>query len=210
MKKIGIMGGTFSPIHLGHLMLAENAYDFMDLDEIWFIPSADPPHRSGQIVMSYAHRSRMTELAIAPVPYFIKSDFEASRKGPSYTAETLRLLRGLYPENIFYFVMGADSLFQLEDWYEPERVMSQAILLVAARDRHSKEELHRQIRYLEDKYEARIYLMHMPEMDLSSALIRERIKNHQSIRFLVPEEVRSYIICHHLYEEGADENEIHH
>ena len=90
MKKVGIMGGTFNPIHLGHLMLAENAYDFCKLDEVWFIPSADPPHKIGQPVLDYIHRSRMTELAIEGIPYFVKYDFEAQRSERSYTAETLR------------------------------------------------------------------------------------------------------------------------
>ena len=138
MKKVGIMGGTFNPIHLGHLMLAENAYDFCKLDEIWFIPSADPPHKIGQPVLDYIHRSRMTELAIKEIPYFKKYDFEAQRSERSYTAETLRLLHKKYPDVEFYFIMGADSLFQLETWYAPERVMAQAILLVAVRNHHSQ------------------------------------------------------------------------
>lgn len=204
MKKIGIMGGTFNPIHYGHLMLAENAYDSMKLDEIWFMPSADPPHKSGQAILPYSYRSEMTELAIRDVPYFIKSDFESQRSKPSYTAETLRLLHEQYPNTEFYFIMGADSLFQLETWYQPEKVMAQAILLVAVRDHHSTEEMHQQIDYLQNKYNARIQLMDMPGVDLSSVLIRKRVENQQTIRFFVPEKIRKYIIEHHLYEGSSE------
>ena len=199
MKKIGIMGGTFNPIHVGHLMLAENAYDSCGLDEVWFLPSADPPHKSDQDVLDYNKRSRMTELAIESVHYFKKSDFENERKERSYTAETLRLLHEKYPNTEFYFIMGADSLFQIETWYEPHNVMSRAVLLVAVRDHHSKKEMQDQILYLTQKYEAKIHLMNMPGIDLSSNFIRKRVEANETIRFFVPENVRMYIEKHHLY-----------
>ena len=200
MKKVGIMGGTFNPIHVGHLMLAENAYSFYHLDEVWFLPSADPPHKTNQKVMEYKHRSKMTELAIDSIPYFIKSDFETMRKEHSYTAETLRLLHIEYPDTIFYFIMGADSLFQIETWYEPHNVMARAILAVAVRDHHTNTEMEDQIKYLKEKYNARIHLMNMPGIDLSSNFIRKRVSNKETIRFFVPETVRQYIYDHHLYE----------
>ena len=209
MKKVGIMGGTFNPIHLGHLMLAENAYDFCKLDEVWFIPSADPPHKAGQPILDYDHRSRMTELAIEQIPYFIKYDFEAQRSEKSYTAETLRLLRDKYPDVEFYFIMGADSLFQLETWYAPEKVMSQAILLVDVRDHHSRREMEKQIQYLTEKYHAQIRLMSMPGIDLSSNFIRKRAANHETIRFFVTEPVRNYILQHNLYQGDGLQDDIH-
>lgn len=199
MKKIGIMGGTFNPIHVGHLMLAENAYACCNLDEVWFLPSADPPHKAEQNVLAYAHRSRMTELAIESIPYFKKSDFETERCERSYTAETLRLLHEKYPNTEFYFIMGADSLFQIETWYEPHNVMSRAILIVAVRDHHSNTEMENQIIYLAKKYQARIHLMNMPGIDLSSKFIRQRVAAHETIRFFVPENVRDYIREHRLY-----------
>ena len=199
MKKIGIMGGTFNPIHVGHLMLAENAYAFCALDEIWFMPSSDPPHKMHQNVLAYEHRSAMTELAIQSVPYFIKSDFETERTEHSYTAETLRLLHEMHPDTEFYFIMGADSLFQIETWYEPHHVMERAILLVAVRDHHSMSEMQQQIDYLKLKYHARIYLMNMPGIDLSSNFIRNRVQQNETIRFFVPDAVRDYIYAHNLY-----------
>lgn len=210
MKKVGIMGGTFNPIHLGHLMLAENAYDFFKLDEVWFIPSADPPHKEKQKVLDYRHRSQMTELAVKDIPYFIKSDFEARRHERSYTAETLRLLHKAYPDIEFYFIMGADSLFHIETWYAPEKVMAQAILLVAVRDHHPVEEMQRQIAHLTEKYNARIRLMNMPEIDVSSKDIRRRAANQESIRFFVTEAVRDYIIQHDLYKGDEAQDEIQH
>lgn len=200
MKKVGIMGGTFNPIHIGHLMLAENAYDFCELDEIWFIPSAEPPHKIQNHVLDYKHRSRMTELAIKDIPYFIKSDFECERKAQSYTAETLRLLHERYPNIEFYFIMGADSMFQIESWYEPQKVMANAVLVVAVRDHHSNQEMQNQMHYLTQKYHARIQLINMPGIDLSSELIRNRVAAHETIRFFVPEDVRDYIYENHLYE----------
>lgn len=204
MKKIGIMGGTFNPIHYGHLMLAESAYDFCQLDQIWFIPSADPPHKMDMDVLAYEYRSQMTELAVQEVPYFRKYDFENKRNEPSYTSETLRLLKENYPEMEFYFIMGADSLFQLETWHEPEKIMARAALIVAVRDHYSKEEMKKEIDYLAGKYDAKIHLMDMPGTDLSSALIRKRVKNHRTIRFFVPEKVRKYIGIHGLYTERTD------
>ncbi len=204
MKKIGIMGGTFNPVHYGHLALAENAYDSCQLDEVWFIPSSDPPHKMNMEILDYKYRSRMTELAVAEVPYFLKYDFEDKRDAPSYTSETLRLLKKGYPEMEFYFIMGADSLFQLETWHEPESVMAQAGIIVAVRDHHSIEEMQKQIDYLTEKYGARIQLTDMPGTDVSSALIRKRVKEHRTIRFLVPEKVREYIEGHNLYTERAE------
>lgn len=208
MKKVGIMGGTFNPIHVGHLMLAENAYAFCGLDEIWFMPSADPPHKTNQNVLEYHHRSQMTELAIEFVPYFKLSNFETLRKEYSYTAETLRLLHEEYPDTEFYFIMGADSLFQIETWYEPHNVMARAVLIVAVREHHSMNEMKTQINYLHDKYHAHIELINMPGIDLSSHFIRERVSKSETIRYFVPENVRQYIYDHHLYKGVYNTNEI--
>ena len=100
---------------------------------------------------------------------------------------------------IFYFIMGADSLFQIETWYEPHNVMSRAVLIVAVRDHHSTSEMHAQISYLEEKYDAKIHLINMPEIDLSSNFIRNRVHENETIRFFVPEKVRQYIYENHLY-----------
>ena len=180
-------------------MLAENAYACENLDEIWFIPSADPPHKKEENVLNYEFRSQMTELAIRNIPYFVKYDFEAQRKAYSYTAETLRLLQQLYPDNEFYFIMGADSLFQIETWHEPAVIMADCVILAAMRNHTPDDVFKKQMDYLEAKYHADIRFLNIPDLALSSSEIRHRVREHQSIRFMVPEGVREYIEEHQLY-----------
>ena len=132
MRKIGIMGGTFDPIHNGHIMLGRQAYAEYNLDEVWYMPSGQPPHKKGRHVTESAERCHMVKLAIQDIPYFVFSDFEVRRTGKNtYTAETLALLGEKYPDVHFYFIVGADSLFEIEKWYHPEEVMARATLMAA-------------------------------------------------------------------------------
>ena len=131
MRRIGIMGGTFDPIHNGHLAVGRQAYREYQLDEVWFMPSGHPPHKKDHAVTDAADRCAMTRLAIRNDPYFRFSDFEVRREGNTYTAQTLTLLRRQYPDVRFYFIIGADSLFEIESWYMPEKIMEQAVILVA-------------------------------------------------------------------------------
>ena len=133
MRRIGILGGTFDPVHNGHLLLGEQAYREYGLDEIWFMPSHVPPHKKDHLITDGAARIRMLELATESIPYFTVSDFEMGREGNTYTAQTLALLKEAYPDIEVYFIIGADSLYQLESWYHPEQVMAQAVLLVSGR-----------------------------------------------------------------------------
>ena len=125
MRRIGILGGTFDPVHNGHLLLGEQAYREYGLDEIWFMPSHVPPHKKDHFITDGAARIRMLELATESIPYFTVSDFEMGREGNTYTAQTLALLKEAYPDIEVYFIIGADSLYQLESWYHPEQVMAQ-------------------------------------------------------------------------------------
>ena len=122
MGKIGIMGGTFDPVHNGHLHLGRQAYVEYGLDCIWYMPSGQPPHKKDHHVTSVEHRCQMLRLAIAEDEAFRFSDFEVRREGNTYTAQTLALLREAYPEHTFYFILGADSLYEIETWYRPEDV----------------------------------------------------------------------------------------
>ncbi|MBE7721222.1 nicotinate-nucleotide adenylyltransferase [Lacrimispora indolis] len=202
MGKIGIMGGTFDPIHNGHLMLGEQAYKEYGLKEVWYMPSGHPPHKKSRNVTEPAIRLAMTELAVKAYKGFVCSDFEIKRTGYTYTAQTLRLLHEAYPEHSFYFIIGADSLYEIENWYEPDLVLAQAVILTAWREyEEADRSMERQIAYLASKYNADIRTLHCGEMDISSAELRRMIARDQSISDYVPGEVVAYIKAHGLYQE---------
>lgn len=200
MSNIGIMGGTFDPIHNGHLMLGQQAYAEYGLDQIWYMPSGRPPHKTDHRVTDIADRCEMTKLAIKPYTHFIFSDFEVKLGGNSYTARTLELLKKAYPEDTFFFIIGADSLYQIETWYHPEAVMAQTALMVAGREyEDSHRTMDEQIQHLTDTYSARIYRLHCGEMDVSSAQLRDLLRSGQPVSGYIPKEVEQYIKSHNLY-----------
>lgn len=196
-KRIGIMGGTFNPIHNGHIELAKAAYEQYHLDEILFMPSGEPPHKIGDLIAPAVHRSSMVKLAIEPYEFMLFSDFELKQFGFSYTAVTLTELTKVY-HNI-YFIIGADSLLNLQNWYHPEIVMNLCTLLVANRDCHIVEELRMHSDILCKEYGAKIEFLNTPNIPISSTVIRENIKQGTSIRDFVPDKVANYINEHKLY-----------
>lgn len=199
MKRIGIMGGTFDPVHNGHLLLGQQAYREYGLEEIWYMPSHIPPHKRDHHVADGADRLAMLRLALEEAPGFLVSDFEMRREGTTYTAQTLRLLKEQYPDTEFYFIIGADSLFQLETWYHPEQVMALASLLVAGREYHAEHTLNEEAERLRRKYGADIRLLHSRMMDISSEEIRRMAAEGKDISACVPAAVASYIREHGLY-----------
>ncbi|MGI5982451.1 MAG: nicotinate-nucleotide adenylyltransferase [Sakamotonia sp.] len=202
MKRIGIMGGTFDPVHNGHLLLGRQALSEYGLDQVWYMPSHIPPHKKDHRITDPKDRLAMLELALKGIPFFTVSDFEMKRDGNTYTAQTLELLKDAYPEDEFYFIIGADSLFQLETWYHPERVMELASLLVSGREYDGAgRTLEQQAAYLRDMYGARIQILHNPEMNVASARIRELAARGESIEELVPRAVAAYIRERRLYQE---------
>lgn len=202
MADIGIMGGTFDPIHNGHLLLGRQAYEEYDLKEIWFMPSGRPPHKTDHRVTEVEERCEMVRLAIADYPYFAYSDFEVRRSGNTYTAQTLRLLQETYPQHRFFFIIGADSLFEIEKWYHPEEVMAQTTLLVAGREYEgAPRTLDEQITYLGVKYGASIRRLHCEEVDISSAELREMEARGRRLYKYVPKSVEEYIVTRGLYQE---------
>lgn len=202
MADIGIMGGTFDPIHNGHLLLGKQAYEEYRLNEIWFMPSGKPPHKSDHRVTEVEDRCEMVRLAIAEFPYFVFSDFEVKRSGNTYTAQTLRLLQEAYPQHHFYFIIGADSLYEIEKWYHPGEVMAYTILLVAGREYDgAPRTLEAQMEYLCGKYQASIRQLHCDEVDISSGELRDMEARGKRLYKYVPKPVEQYITERGLYQE---------
>lgn len=204
MKRIGIMGGTFDPIHLGHLMLGRQAHEEYGLDSIWYMPSKNPPHKKDHQITSAEDRCAMIEAAIRGIPFFELSDFEMKRAGDNtYTADTLRLLKEEYPEVEFYFIVGADSIHDIEGWYRPGYVLRAVTFLAADRELEEQRlSLDARIQYLTEKYGAKILRLHCMEMDVASADIRSRISSGcslEDIKTMVPEPVAAYIREQGLY-----------
>lgn len=201
MRKIGIMGGTFDPIHSGHLMLGRQAYEEYGLDCVWFMPSRQPPHKQDHRITSARQRLEMVELAVSSAPYFASSDFELRRTGGNtYTADTLRLLKQEYADTEFYFIVGADSIFDIEKWYHPEIVMKNAVLLAADRTcGHDDTPLDQQISRLSEKYGAKILRLHSRRLDVSSEHLREMIRRGEPVSAYIPEAVEEFIRENHLY-----------
>lgn len=202
MADIGIMGGTFDPIHNGHLLIGRQAYEEYGLDKVWFMPSGKPPHKTDHRIADAKDRCEMVRLAIEKYPFFELSDFEIRRAGNTYTAETLHLLHEVYPEHRFFFIIGADSLYQLERWYHPEEVTAQTILLVAGREYEDAVcTMEEQAAHLKEKYHADIRFLHCEEVDISSGELREMEARGKRIYKYVPEPVERYIRAHGLYQE---------
>ena len=198
--KIGIMGGTFDPIHIGHLLLGEFAYENFHLDEIWFLPNGNPPHKTtDESGVSLDDRIEMVKLATDNVPYFRMNLYEASSKKHSYTYSTMRALREMYPEHEFFFILGADSLFSIEQWKNFREIFPSCTILAAMRDDKDTESMQAQIRYLNEKYGADIRLLQAPLVEISSTTIRRRAEKGLSIRYMVPDVVSEYIQSNALY-----------
>ena len=203
MRKIGIMGGTFDPIHNAHLVLGESTYRQFDLDEVLFMPAKQPPHKTGKEISPVEDRVAMVRLAIAEKPYFTCSEFELGLPGKSYTAHTLTALHELHPEAQYYFIMGGDSLFALDEWYEPSVILSHAVILAAVREDYDTTDMKAQINYLTERFGGRIELLYTPKMDISSTEIRESIRTDKSVSDVVPSPVEDYILRNGLYYEST-------
>lgn len=202
MADIGIVGGTFDPIHNGHLLLGRQAFQEYHLQQVWFMPSGRPPHKKDHPVTDARVRGEMVQLALAGEPCFRLSDFEIKRPGNTYTAQTLELLKEQYPHHRFYFILGADSLYQIESWYQPEKVLTLADILAADREYPAgRRTIDQQIQYLNRTYGGRVRKLHCREMDVSSEMLRQMVREGRSIAPYVPPAVESYIRLHHLYQE---------
>ena len=199
-RKIGIMGGTFDPVHYGHLMIAENARTQFGLEEVWFIPTGPSPHKEDAQITDGEHRCAMLRLGLEGNDGFVLSTREVESKEVCYTYKTLQILQQQEPETDWHFIMGADSLFQIESWKNPEVIFACATLLVAVRDDMMQPQLEQKIAELKEQFHCTIYPMHTPSFSVSSHDIRHRVAKGESIRYQLPETVRQYIAVHGLYQ----------
>lgn len=207
-KKIGIMGGTFDPIHIGHLIIGENAYQQFQLDKVLFMPSGNPPHklnREGRATNE--ERVEMVRRAISSNPHFELSFEEMNGEGFNYTKETLRRLTQSHPDTEYYFIMGADSLFQLEDWKEPDQICRLCTIVVAVRYHVHTEKFDCKIHELSEKYHAKIEKLDTSNIDISSQMIRSWLNTGKPIRYYVPDTVADYIQKRNLYR-GCETDEV--
>lgn len=201
-KKIGIMGGTFNPIHFGHLLLAEQAMEAYDLDEVLFIPSGNPYMKDTEPIVDGIIRGHMTELALKGHPHFRMSSMELDRKGPTYTYETLETLKEENPDCTYYFILGADSLLTMETWKNPKQIFKNCVVIASVRGTGTEDKIRKIATHLIYEYQADVHILPARFIDLSSSEIRQRIVNGKSVRYMLPEEVREYI-----YENGLYRNE---
>jgi nicotinate-nucleotide adenylyltransferase len=199
--RIGVFGGTFDPVHLGHLILAEQCRSQAPLDEVWFLPSAHPPHKPGAGVTRFDQRCDMVELAVAGHPSFRVERLEKELKAPSYTAETLTELRRRHPGHEFFLLMGSDGLPDLPGWHEPRRVIEQASLVVVPRPGVMLWTAERLAAALGvDASAVRLRFVACPMIEIASRELRRAIADGMSVRYLVPRAVEEYIRDRKLYD----------
>ncbi|HUA70170.1 MAG TPA: nicotinate-nucleotide adenylyltransferase [Solirubrobacteraceae bacterium] len=195
--RIGILGGTFNPPHLGHLICAQEAYLQLELDRVTLIPARIPPHKRVEEEPGPGHRLELCRAAVGEDDRFDVSDVEIVREGPSYTVDTLQLLHSREPESELFLIVGGDIAAGLPEWREPERVLSLATLAVAGRRGTSRAEVDEALSVLAGGERARFF--QMPTISVSSTVLRRRVRDHQPIRYYVPDAVVSYIERHRLY-----------
>lgn len=196
---LGIFGGSFNPIHMGHLILAEHIREELKLDKIIFIPAGNPPHKNiGNLELAH-HRYNMVELAIENNPFFSISDIELKREGISYTSDTLAGIKEQYPDEELFFILGSDSIIQFPSWHRIDKIFELAGIVVAKRPNVPQAELDNKVNEFTEKYNARIIFSKAPYIEISSSEIRNRIKQGLSVRYMVPETVDEYIHNNNLY-----------
>ena len=194
MAKIGILGGSFHPFHNGHLCLGQYCLDKKLVKEVWYIPTGMSYLKADQKMLSGEERLRLVELGILDNPKMKALDIEIKRPGNTYAVDTFRELKQSYPEHEFYYIVGADCLFGMENWYQAEELFHLCKLLVARRDGKSRSEMQQKAKELKERFQANIRLLEFKEMEISSTLIRQKVKDGKSIRGLVSERLADEIM----------------
>ena len=196
--RVGVLGGTFDPIHIGHLVATEEVRAQLRLDRVVFVPAGLPPHKLTEHVSSVGHRLAMVKLAVASNPYFIVSHVDIDRFGPCYTVDTIELLRDEWGADVeLYFIMGSDSLADILTWHRTERLIRLCRLAVVERPGYQvdMEELER----LLPGITSRVHFINSPQLDISSTDIQRRVREGLPIKYQAPEAVENYIYEHDLY-----------
>jgi nicotinate-nucleotide adenylyltransferase len=201
-RRVGVIGGTFDPIHIGHLVVAEEARTRLELEQMVFVPAGRPPHKLDHDMADAEQRWEMVGLAIADNPQFTASRVDIDRDGPCYSVETIRLLQEAWgPQTRIFFLIGSDSLSELPTWYQPYRLLRQCQVVAVARPGYpvELEEVDRAL----PGTAALIQVLDAPVLEISSTEIRRRVREGRSIRYLVPAAVEQYIHEHRLYRTRA-------
>lgn len=214
--RLGLLGGTFNPIHQGHVRGAQAVLQTFELDKVYFIPAFIPPHKSSQEIASPEHRLQMVELAVEPFPDFVPSSVEIEAGGKSYSINTLEKFQQMFPGSKVYFIVGVDAFLEIDTWKDYERLLEKCNFIVISRPRydlnHAKNVLHGRFRrkiidtgrYLKlnqnGKEKFNIILFIFEGLDVSSTEVRAKVKKGKSIKGLVPERVETYIKKNNLYQ----------
>jgi nicotinate-nucleotide adenylyltransferase len=196
-QALGLMGGTFDPIHYGHLVTAEAARCGFNLDRVIFVPSGRPPHKKEKNITPAEHRYNMTKLAIDSNPFFEISRLELDRPGYSYAIDTVSYFLDHYGQDIdLYFITGADAILEILTWKNVDKLMEHCRFIAATRPGFYLQDVH----YLPEKFMEKIIFMEVPALAISSTDIRQRVSDRRPIKYLLPEPVENYIFDHHLYQ----------
>lgn len=202
MKRYGMMGGTFNPIHFAHLYIAYEAKEALDLDKVVFMVAGNPPHKKESPIIDSKYRYDMVQEAIESYSGFEICDYEIKKQGYSYTYETLKYLKSHEEDVEVFFIAGADSLMDIEKWKNPDLVLNNCTFVAFNRGEYTKEILEKQKKNLQNKYNASIVLLDVINLDISSSMIRGRIQEGKKVDFFIPKEVMKYIKDNNLY--GGD------
>jgi nicotinate-nucleotide adenylyltransferase len=202
IRRIGVLGGTFDPVHYGHLVIAEEVYATLELTEMVFVPTGQPPHKTQEVITPAEHRLAMLELAIASNPHFTISRVDLDRPGPSYTVDTLRLLHKQWgEETAIYFVIGGDSLEDFLSWYDAAGILKQLTYLVAVRrpGYNESEEYYDRLEARLPGIKQRLLVVEAPQFEISATDLRLRVAEGRPIKYQTPESVEKYIKEFGLY-----------
>ena len=198
-KIIGLMGGTFDPVHHGHLVAAEEARSQFNMDQVIFIPAGKPPHKTNKELSTPEDRLAMTKAAVSSNPYFTVSDIEIKKSGLSYTINTVRAMKEIYPGQEIYFITGADAVLEILTWKNYTNLLEECIFVAASRPGFDLGKMTSDMNAFPPKLLERIKTIQVPALAISSTDIRQRVCEERPIKYLLPETVEEYILCRRLY-----------